>query len=129
MPLCALIFKFFIFDYVSNFEILYIYVISYFYLKNLYIKEATPHSAGPGQRGRGPGKVPCGAMLGSFEIQVGDLGGLSWRFGTFLGSMLGLVGHKWGFGRSRGHREGVWKGLGWLRGGWGPGSGSNMGPT
>ena len=50
-----------------------------------YIKEATPHSAGPGQGGWGPGKVPCGAMLGSFEVQVGDLGGLSWRFGSLFG--------------------------------------------
>ena len=25
--------------------------------------------------------------------------------------MTGLVGHKWGLGRPRGHREGVWKGL------------------
>ena len=29
-----------------------------------------------------------------------------------MGSMLSLVGHKWGLGRPRGHREGVWKGLG-----------------
>ena len=69
---------------------------------------------------------PCWSVLGSklvvWEVQVGGLGG-------FLGSMLDLVGHKWGFGRFRGYREGVWKGLGWLGGGWGPGSGSNMGPT
>ena len=30
--------------------------------------------------------------------------------------MLSLVGHNLGFGRPRGHREGVWKGLGWLIG-------------
>ena len=49
--------------------------------------------------------------------------------GAFLESMLGLVGHKLEFGRPRGHRQGVSKGLGWFRSGWGPGSGSNMGPT
>ena len=43
--------------------------------------------------------------------------------------MLSLVGHNLGFGRPRGHREGVWKGLGWPKGGWRPGNGSNMGPT
>ena len=63
-----------------------------------------------------------GSKLGVWEIQVGG-------FGAFLGSMLDLVGHKWEFGRFRGYREGVGKGLGWLRGGWGPGSGSNMDPT
>ena len=63
-----------------------------------------------------------GSKLGALEVQVGGLGGL-------LGSMLDLVGHQWGFGRFKGYMEGVWKGLGWLRGGWGPGSGSNMGPT
>ena len=70
-----------------------------------------------------------GAMLKSFGVQVGGLGDPEGGFRTFLESMLGLVGHTWGFGRPRGHREGVWKGLGWLRGGWGPGSGTNMGPT
>ena len=63
-----------------------------------------------------------GSKLVVWEVQVGGLGG-------FLGSMLDLVGHKWGFGRFRGYREGVWKGLGWPRGGLGPGSWSNMGPT
>ena len=43
--------------------------------------------------------------------------------------MLGLVERKWGFGRPWGYRERIWKGLGWLRGGWGLGSGSKMGPT
>ena len=42
---------------------------------------------------------------------------------------MGLVEYKWGFGRPRGYREGVWKGLGWLRGGWGLRSGPNMGPN
>ena len=65
---------------------------------------------------------PCWGVLGSklvvWEVQVGGLGG-------FLGSMLDLVGHKWGFGRSSGYMEGVWKGLGWLGGGWDP----ELGPT
>ena len=69
-----------------------------------------------------PGWGSLGSKLGVLEVQIGGLGGL-------LGSMLDLVGHKWGFGRSSGYMEGVWKGLGWLGGGWGPGSGSNMGPT
>ena len=60
--------------------------------------------------------------MGVVEVKVGGLG-------AFLGYMLGPVGHKWGFGRSRGHRAGVWKGLGRRRGGWGPGSVPNMGPT
>ena len=63
-----------------------------------------------------------GSKLGVLEVQIGGLGGL-------LGSMLARVRHKWRFGRSSGYMEGVWKGLGWLGGGWGPGSGSNMGPT
>ena len=69
-----------------------------------------------------PGWGSLGSKLGVLEIQIGGLGGL-------LGSMLGLVGHKWGFGKFRGYMEGVWKGLGWLRDGWGPVSGSNMGAT
>ena len=39
--------------------ILYIYIYIY-----IIFKEATPHSAGPGQGGWGLGKVPCGVMLG-----------------------------------------------------------------
>ena len=46
-----------------------------------------------------------------------------------MGSILGLVGCKWGFGRPRGNREGVWKDLGWPRGGWGSANRPNMGPT
>ena len=94
-----------------------------------------------------PVQVLFGAMLGCFGVQVGGLGGLSWRFGSLFGvyvgscraqmevweallrSILGLVGRRWGFGRPRGNREGVWKGLGWSRGGWGLGSGPNMAPT
>ena len=30
---------------------------------------------------------------------------------TLLECILGLVGRKWGFGRPRGPREGIWKGL------------------
>ena len=93
------------------------------------IKEATPHPPGLGSRIGSlercllePGWGLLGSKLGVLEVQVGGLGGL-------LGSMLDLVGHKQGFGRSSGYMEGVWKGLGWLGGGWGPGSGSNMGPT
>ena len=60
--------------------------------------------------------------MGALEVQVGGLGGL-------LGSMLDLVRQQWGFGRFKGYMERVWKGLGWLKGGCEPGSGSNMGPT
>ena len=63
-----------------------------------------------------------GPSWGVWEVQVGGLGG-------FLRSMLDLLGHQWGFGRFKGYMEEVWKGLGWLRGGWGPGCGSNMDPT
>ena len=87
--------------------------------------------------------MPFGVMLRSFGVQFGGCGGLYTcmrkaqtvlevqvgGLGGLLGSMLDLVGHKWGFGRSSGYMEGVWKGLGWLGGDWGPGSGSNMGPT
>ena len=39
---------------------------------------------------------------------------------AFFGSILGLVERKWGIGRPRGHREGIWKGLlGWPEGNWG----------
>ena len=78
-----------------------------------------------GSLGRCP-LEPCWGLLGSklgvVEVQVGG-------FGAFLGSMLGLGGHKWESGRPRGYREGVGKGLGRLRGGWGPRSGTNMAPT
>ena len=74
--------------------------------------EATPHSAGPGQKVLSLERCflePCLGVLGSklvvWEVSVGGLGG-------FLGSMLDLVGHKWGFGRFRGYMEAVWKGLG-----------------
>ena len=91
----------------------------------LALLQGVPHRQGVLSSGR-CFLEPCwgvlGSKLGVWEVQVGGLGG-------FLGSMLDLVGHKWGFGRFRGYREGVWKGLGWLGGGWGPGSGSNMGPT
>ena len=94
----------------------------------VYIKRLRP-STGPGLWIGSLETIflkPCGAVLGSklgvLEVQVGGLGG-------FLGSMFDLVEHKWRLGRFRGYREGVWKGLGWLRGGWGPRSGPNMGPT
>ena len=70
-----------------------------------------------------------GVRLGSFGLQVGVLEVQVGGLGGFLGSMLDLVGHKWRFGRSSGYMEGVRKGLGWLGGGWGLGSGPNMGPT
>ena len=59
----------------------YLYIYTYVYI----FKDATPHSAGPGQGSWGPGKVPCGVMLGSFEVQVEDLGGLSSKFGSLFG--------------------------------------------
>ena len=76
-----------------------------------------------------PGEVFFGAMLGSFEVQVGGLGGPSWRFWSLFGVYVGSCRAQMEFGRFRGYREGVGKGLGWLRGGWGPGSASNMDPT
>ena len=51
-------------------------------------KEATPHSAGPGQ-GVLVGKVLFGAMLGCFGVQVGGLGAPSWRFGWLFGVYVG----------------------------------------
>ena len=57
---------------------------------SIYIfKEATPHSAGPGQQDLEPGKVPFGVMLVSFGVQVGGCGGLSWRFGSLFGVYVG----------------------------------------
>ena len=61
---------------------------SIFHIKHI-LNEATPHSARPGQGGWGPGKMLCGATLGSFEVQVGDLGGLSWMFGSLFGIYVG----------------------------------------
>ena len=49
--------------------------------------------------------------------------------GGILGCILGVVGRKCGFGRPRGPREGVWKGLGWPRSGLGPANGTNIDPT
>ena len=70
-----------------------------------------------------------GSILGCFGLQVGGLGSKLEVLDAFLGSNLGLVGRQWGFGRPRGNRKGVWKGLGRPKGGWGPGNGSNMGAT
>ena len=42
---------------------------------------ATPHPPGLGYR--------IGALLGSFGIQVGGSGGLSWRFGSLFGVYVG----------------------------------------
>ena len=33
--------------------------------------------------------MPFGAMLGSFGVQVGGCGGLSWRFGSLFGVYVG----------------------------------------
>ena len=81
----------------------------------------------PGQGG--DGEVFFGALLRSFGVQVGGWGGPSWRFWSFFGVYVGSCRAHMEFGRFRGYREGVGKGLGWLRGGWGPGSASNMDPT
>ena len=52
------------------------------------IRDSAP-PAGPGQQDWEPGKVPFGAMLGSFGVQVGGCGGLSWRFVSLFGVYLG----------------------------------------
>ena len=70
-----------------------------------------------------------GGFFGVYRVQVGGLGSKLEVLEAFLGCILDLVGRQWGLGRPIGHREGVWKGLGWPKGGWGPGNGSNVGPT
>ena len=81
-----------------------------------------------------------GAMIRSFGVQVGGRGGLSWRFwslfGVYVGSCRAQMG-VWEAQRPQGRDlEGFGlaqrpqgRDLGWLRGGWGPRSGPNMGPT
>ena len=81
-------------------------------------KEATPHSAGPGQGGWVPGKVLFGAMLGCFGIQVGGLGGPSWRFGWLFGVYVGSCRAQmgvWEVQRLQGRGlEGLGLARGWL---------------
>ena len=48
-----------------------------------------------------------GGFFGVDGVLVGGLGSKLEVWEAFLGFVLGLVGHKWGFGRPRGHREGV----------------------
>ena len=84
--------------------------------------------------------MPFGAMLESFGVQVGGCGGLSWSFGNLLGVYVGSCRTQmgvWEAQRPQGRDlEGFGlaqrpqgRDLGWLRGGWGPRSGPNMGPT
>ena len=69
------------------------------------------------------------SILKCFGLQVEGLGSKLEAWEVLLEFILGLVGRKSGFGRPRGNREGVWKGLGWPRGGWGPANKPNMDPT
>ena len=55
-------------------------------------------------------------------FQVGGLGSKLEVLETFLGFILGIVWRQWGL-------EGLWEGLGWPEGGWGPRNGPNMDPT
>ena len=50
------------------------------------------------------GKDLLGPMLGCFKVQVGGLGPKLEVWDALMGSILGLVGREWGFGRSRGNR-------------------------
>ena len=63
---------------------IYIYIYIYIYIQRGYAP-----SAGPGQQNWEPRKVSFGAMLGSFGVQVGGCGGLSWRFGSLFGVYVG----------------------------------------
>ena len=71
-----------------------------------------PHSAGPGQSGIGVlGRQPFGVFFVVFWAP-------SWGFRVQVGGLEGPSGVHFGscrFGRPRGSREGVWKGLGWSR--------------
>ena len=62
--------------------------------------------------------MPLGAMLGSFGIQVGGCGGLSWRFGSLFGVYVGSCRAQmgvWKVHRPQGRGlEGLGLAQGWL---------------
>ena len=81
-------------------------------------------------------KDPFGFHFGEFCLQVeGSRSKLEvWEVQKALPTLQILLPRPggWGVGSLIGSWrawEGIWKGLGWLRGGWGPGSGANMSPT
>ena len=86
------------------------------------IKEATSHPPGLGSRMWSLGRL----LLDLQNPQPGSQNTPTWlqKVNSRASNPAAQARR---MGRSLFNR--VWKGLGWLRGGWGPGNGSNLGPT
>ena len=82
----------------------------------IYIKEATPQPPGLGRGDWNPGKLSFGAMLGSFEVQVGGCGGLSWRFWSLFGVHVGSCRAEMGVWEAQRPQGRGWEGLGLAQG-------------
>ena len=70
-----------------------------------------------------------GAILGCFGVRVGDLGGLSWRFGSLFGVHVGSCRAQMGVWQAQRPQGRGLEELGLAQECWEPGSGPNMGPT
>ena len=70
--------------------------------------------------------MPFGAMLGSFGVQVGSCGGLSWRFGSLFGVYVGSCRAQRG---GLGGPEATGKGFGMAWVGSGAAGDPDLGPT